>query len=502
MRYYWALLMKNLKTLLNTNCISENDAATLQKIFLARSIAPAGIITARYEMTISSEDKNGRQSIIRQYKARKLGAIENPTFTDSFIIYTKVNYKLPAIIDAVKLSESFKKAPIFTPCIVDAYNALQEADKCAWIGKLKDAAKDKDGTKAAEIIRTILGPNFITITGEMLGIDWRFKEHHNTITKLLDNLGIAPHQNKQFLNDVIIKSHAHFIAGYSVRLITDPREVSEIYAQNDDFTSCMKGLEAPAQIYASYTTNSLGEAVQSVGLYVLEKEGDFIARFVARLKSGKYPTVYTDYQTNTIINVLEALGHERNPSCFYGARLPLITNELNEIVMPYLDGDNKEIRIIEGETGEFLQVGGTKGEQVGEASGTKGFLRLNNYAHSIGYSEGYTKKYSIFYEGDDDDDDRFYCSHCNEYCDNEQHNTVNGNSVCDNCLNNDFTRCEDCDEYIASDDANFVEVYNHNSDDTERLPLCECCLSDNYYLEPVTNEYYFNIHALKRYVLG
>ena len=496
--------LNNLQKLLNKNVISDNDAQTLTKIFLARDVAPAGMITARYEMTISSEDKNGKQSMMRQYKAQKLGAIEKASHADSFIIYTKIGYKLPAIIDAVKLSDTFKKAPIFTPCIVDAYNAQQEANKGAWIGQLKDAAKDKDGTKAAQIIRTILRPDFITSKGEMIGIDWRFKEHHNTITKLLDNIGIAPHQNKEFLNDTLIKSHAHFIAGYAVRLITDPREVSQIYAQNDDFTSCMKGLEAPAQIYTHYTTNSEGEPVQSVGLYVLEKEGEFIARFIGRLKNGKYPTIYTDWQTSTIENVLDALGHERNPSCFYGARLPLITDESNQIVMPYLDGDNKEIRLIEGETGAFLQVGGTKGEQVGEANGTKGFLRLNNHAYQLGYREGHSKKYSIFYNGDDEDDNenRFYCSHCNEYCDDDQHNTVNDESVCDYCLNNDFTTCEDCEEYTLSDDANFIEVYNHQSDETESITLCECCLSDNYYLEPVKNEYYFNIASLKRYVLG
>lgn len=494
--------LNNLQTLLNKNIISDIDTATLTKIYLVRDVEPRGIITARYELTVTHLDKNGKQPLFRHYVARKLRAMENPTYKESFVVYVKIGYKLPAIIDAVKLKQAFEKAPVFCAehCIVDAFNAIQEANKAQWITQLKQAAKDKDGTKAAQIIRTILRPDFVTVKGDMQGIDWRFKEHHNTITKLCDGIGIAPHQNKQFLEDTIKAAHDYFISGYMVRMIDNPQEVSKIYAINY-IESCMVGLETPAKIYAPYL-----DGKQSIALHVLEHDGDFVARFIVRLKSKKYPTAYSTLSSDKTDYILDALGYERNPSALIGGRLPLVTDTDNSIFMPYIDGTEKDIRLIESETGNYLQVGGTRGELVGDASGTRGKLKPNNYALELGFTYGDNQKeFSDYYNPQEDEDnheEQFYCNHCEEWCDNDTHNHVNDESICDYCLNNSFTACEDCDTYILQDDANYIEVYNHQSDETESVTVCECCLNDNYFLEPVKNEYYFNIESLKRHVTG
>ena len=466
---------------------------------MARDIAPTGIITARYQLNISNVDKNGKQSLSRQYSARKLLATENVLdWQDPFIIYVKIGYKLPAIIDAVKLKETFEKAAIFTPCIIHAYQAIQEAGKAAWIGELKSAAKDKDAEKASQIIKTILRPDFITAAGEMVGIDWRFKEHHNTVSKLFDNIGLPPHQNKDFLRDTIATAHESFVAGYSVRMITAPDEISRIYAIADGFDSCMTGTETPARIYQPY----MGER-QSLALHVLEHDGDFIARFVVRLKSKKYATVYTGESSSRIENILSALGYERNPSCFIGGRLPLKTDSDNSIFMPYIDGTEKEIRLITTPKGDYLQIGGTRGEVIGDSTGTRGKLKPNAYAVSIGFNYGDNMKdYSDYYQDEENDhDNEFYCSHCEEWCNDDTANYINGENVCDYCVSNNFSQCEDCDNYSPNDDSYYIECYDFQSDDTESKSVCNCCI-ENYYEEPVRQAYYFYIPDLKRHVLG
>ena len=496
--------MPKLSELLDAYTMPESSREIITKVYFEGN-APRPFVSRRYELTKATTDKNGKQALSAMYNITPLMTYQNSSAADSFIIYTHTRFKLPAKIDAMQLNNALAKQPqIFSNCINDLFLLQREAHVGRWIDELKKAVKDGASIQAAQIITRESRADFITNTGELVGVDWRFRVDHNTIQKLLQNLGIDPRQNSQIIAEIIEEAHKPFIAGYAVRLVTDADEISRIYAQTDDFTSCMRGLETPARIYAPYGVGSDGEALQSIGLYVLEKEGEFIARFAARLKNGKYPTIYTDYQSSKIEAILSELGHERNPSCFYGARLPLVTDEYNNVFMPYLDGDNKTIRLVEGETGAFLQVGGTKGEDIGEANGTRGYLRTNNSGHELGYNDSASRKdYSEYYHGDDDEDneDRFYCEHCQEYCDDDQRNSVNGASICDYCLNNAYSECEDCNEYVENDSANYVEVYVFNDDDTESRTLCECCI-DNYFLEPVKNDYYFNIASLKRHVTG
>jgi hypothetical protein len=63
-------------------------------------------------------------------------------------------------------------------------------------------------------------------------------------------------------------------------------------------------------------------------------------------------------------------------------------------------------------------------------------------------------------------DDYFYCEDCGEYCCNDDWNDVDGQGVCDSCLDNYFY-CEICNKYHSAD---MVEV--------DGKSICSDCLDD------------------------
>lgn len=488
------------KAVYHSNNVSHR--ATLEKIAIYPTQRPAGIMH-RYALQIATRDKQGKQALLRHYDTRKLGAIE-PAQNGDFILWLHCSYRIPAKIDCIKLAAIFDAVTCYTPEIMEAYNCITEAARAAWITNIKQAAKEKNHTEAARIIKAITNADFISNTGDLIGCDWRFSVDHNTITKLMQNIGIDPRQNADFIARTIESAHRDFIAGYNVRMISEPDEIEKIYAQHDDFSSCMRGLATPARIYQPYRVNEAGEPMQSLALHVIEKNGEFIGRFIARLKSRKYPTLYTDWQTSKIEAVLDALGYERNPSAFYGARLPLVKDDSERVYMPYIDGDKKAIRYVKTDAGEYLQIDGIAGEEIGAATGTRGYLITNGSAWTIGgfRDAGSRHDYSDYRENDEDDhEDEFYCEHCNEWHDMHYHNTVNDSSICDGCLSESFTTCEDCEEYIETDEANYIEVYDIHAGNSEHRSLCECCIND-YWQEPSEGNLYFSLKDIRRYALG
>ena len=76
-----------------------------------------------------------------------------------------------------------------------------------------------------------------------------------------------------------------------------------------------------------------------------------------------------------------------------------------------------------------------------------------------------------------------YCECCNETQSQDGSACVNGNWICESCLEDNYTRCEDCNEYIEND--NVFEVHKDNY--TTRV--CESCLSDYVCCEDC-NEYF------------
>ena len=85
-----------------------------------------------------------------------------------------------------------------------------------------------------------------------------------------------------------------------------------------------------------------------------------------------------------------------------------------------------------------------------------------------------------------DDDSIFlngycYCSGCVNYCDRCGEYTRNNLSevsgrydyVCESCLEENYTYCEDCDTYVINDDTTYIESKNKY--------VCDSCLSSNYF---------------------
>jgi hypothetical protein len=494
--------MKTLSDRIDALFLSIENDAIVKKVSIETTARPA-FISARYELTRSALDKDGKPAIVFSYQARKLRAIEQPTTPESFIIYTGAGFKIPTVIDAVRLAHLFKtQTNIKTTCFYDVAYCLNRAKESDWIIEFKTAVKEKMIVTLHDLIVKNLRPNFIGSNGNMDGIEFKYRGTLDTVQKLFIGLGICPRQNATVLNDLIQYANKISLAGYTIRAITDPNEINEIYARNDDFGSCMRGMATPARIYQPYSFTPDGEPLQSIVLNVIEKDGDFIGRFATRVKSGKYPTLYTDESTQHIEAVLLALGHERNPSAFYGARLPLVTDENDCIYMPYIDGDNKEIRLIESEQGQFLQLGGTKGDYIGDATTTRGFLSINSTGQDKGFRDSYGRDTLAGYEEEDENENNFYCEHCEEYHNEQYYNSVNGTAICDDCLSNHFTSCEDCDTYTAIDECYNIEVLDHSDDTTDTRTLCECCVTDDYYQEPINQEYYFRLADFKRHILG
>ena len=81
---------------------------------------------------------------------------------------------------------------------------------------------------------------------------------------------------------------------------------------------------------------------------------------------------------------------------------------------------------------------------------------------------------------DDDHDDREYCDDCEEYYDSDDMYTVydrRGNEirVCQNCLDDHYTRCDCCDEYHHSDNVTWVEDVGQDYCDDCLAEYCEQC---------------------------
>lgn len=71
--------------------------------------------------------------------------------------------------------------------------------------------------------------------------------------------------------------------------------------------------------------------------------------------------------------------------------------------------------------------------------------------------------------------DKYYqqCDDCGEYFrSSELVETQNGDYVCEDCLADDYSYCEDCQEYVPNDEINYLSDYD--------TYVCDDCLSENY----------------------
>jgi hypothetical protein len=481
--------------------LSDDEKAIIQKIAILPNHTPTGIY-ARYLLQISTTGKNGLRPLIRTFDAEKMRVIQTTKDTD-FMLFVPIQHKLASKIDAVKLCELFKSKQVFTPNLQDAIYVLNACENSQWINELKSTAKNNNVTLATSIIKEKTRAEFCDKNGNLQGVDWNFKDSYDTVKKLFSAVGINPREFMQFTDDVTIALNQSFIAGYTVKRIDDADEITQIYADKSvNIDSCMTRKETPARIYG----NDYVEGQKSVALHAIYHYEQYVGRFVVRLKNNKYPSLYTSHDSDKIKNVLHAMGYECNPSALIGARLPLLTNENNNVYMVYVDGTDKDIRLIECDNGNrYLQVGGTKGDIIGTGNGTRGFLNINSHGRDKGFYDCSCVDYAIGYDDDDDDmhDDEFYCDSCNEWHDNQYYNNIDGNAICDDCRSEHYYSCDDCNDTLSIDDCYNLEVYDFNHDHTNSVTVCECC-SNDYWQPPQQDDdgIHYRLTDLKRHVLG
>jgi formylmethanofuran dehydrogenase subunit E len=81
-----------------------------------------------------------------------------------------------------------------------------------------------------------------------------------------------------------------------------------------------------------------------------------------------------------------------------------------------------------------------------------------------------------------------YCNNCNEHTRNQTTN-VNGRNYCNNCLNEECTMCEDCDEWIKHDDSYYV--------DGDDKYICEYCYNRDYFCCDKCGESFSNDESME-----
>lgn len=452
-------------------------------------VAPSlPIWSACYRLTLKRYDEKSNTLIVPFYQVERLPQCHREQ--SGFIVWVSARYKLSAKITAPRLAEIMQKAHFFTSCHIDAREALEIAASCSWLGEAKAALIDGDTVKIWDVIQRATGAELCLKNGALIGVNYRMRELCGSIHDVLTQCAINPREYKSKIESLIDYAHRLTLAGYSVRRVDDADEITRIYARrNDNFSSCMRGYDTPARVYQPYTYKD-GERPQSVALHILEKNGEFIARFIVRLKSNKYPSLYTNEATETTEHILSALGYTRSCSCMVGARLPLVTDHANHVFMPYIDGDCKEIRIIDDEADTFyLQVGGTRGVHIGEGNATNGFLKVNE--------EGRAKGFNSCAGHDHDDEDGYMCEHCGDHIhEGDQFVSEHGTVYCETCYSDNYTTCDECEGETWRDDSIYMDaVYIPRTGRTTSMCVCPSC-ADDFWQSP-TDETYFYINDIR-----
>lgn len=89
-----------------------------------------------------------------------------------------------------------------------------------------------------------------------------------------------------------------------------------------------------------------------------------------------------------------------------------------------------------------------------------------------------------------DSDGRIFCrdcSNCLEHCedcggrhhrDDMEYVDYRNGYICEDCINDNYIRCNDCDEYVHRQDVNSFELFTG-----EFVDLCDSCAEDYYECE-------------------
>lgn len=468
-----------------SNIDAQNEILNRVILPITKKSYQLGFMPSAYILKLVKLNDKGQFLTLPFYEVKKLTAINYDINTSDFKIFTRANYKLPKKIDVLRLANIINDGKVLGYDVEKFTEIFMLHNNVQWTIEVKNNVINGDVEKTYNILKNALLFDLVAKDGKLTGVRFSNREKCNTIENCLIECGINPREYKGFISDLIQFANNATLARYTVKRINDSEEIEKIYARkHDDFNSCMRGFKAPARIYQNYAMKD-GKPLQSVALHVLECEGEFVARFLVRLKSNKYATVYSNLDSDMTENILSNFGFERNCSCMVGARLPLKTNDNNAIYMPYFDGDTKEIRLINDDNlGQFLQIGGLNGEEIGLASGTNGYAKINNTGIDLGFR--YSNNSDNNSEGD------YICECCNCSVDSEGvYNSPNGDVLCEECYYDNYSNCEECEEITDRENITYMpNVYIARTGRTIEMSVCQCCISD-FWQSPTDDTYFY-----------
>lgn len=361
-------------------------------------------------------------------------------------------------------------------------DALLSADR---LRPLRDALKDKakQGVKSAHSVESIVrlimdDKSFLRVTlCDKQGRIMREDKEDITVQALFQALGVCPRQNSTLFND-ILQGLIHATMGrYEMRVLTTETDINYAYTLGN-FTSCMRYNRSTGKVYG----REYQDGKQSVALACLyDADGDMVARSVLRLQNNKIVRIYTSENSGKIASVYRAHGYEQSENALVGARLPIVVDDNGALSMPYIDGKTRDIRYIEDPEGDYLQIGGERGELIGDASATTGYLKV----WDAGIDRGFHS-----HGGRDTRGDEYNCDCCGGGIDEDNVHTFDGECLCESCYYDSTTTCDDCDNRISNNDSNYYEeVYSARTGETYGACLCQSC-SDEYWQSPTDGVYF------------
>lgn len=461
-------------------------------------------IAREYHLTPKVYDLNIKRPLIKEFDVTALPVYHNRTKVyGDLIITTAARAKLPASVDAVKLAKMFSSNPvIFTPDIEEASDILATARAFEWMGKFKTAILKRELGEAAQIIRGALNPNHVNKNGRIFDVAWRFNDLRS-LKDVFIACKICPRIHEAALNELITMLNNSFIEGYTVQAITEPAQITKLYARSqhvDDFVSCMRFFYTPARIYQPIFEGGDHDLV----LFAVYYYGEYIGRYVSNVVKNKSPALYTS-RNNTILQEIlgDITGVEFDASAYDNARVPLVTDESENVFMPYIDGDKSIVSLVEeeGDTPRYLIFNDTNA--IGSGKSQSGFLNTNFYAfekYGLNNCPRYRDKdQDLQNEEEEEEREEFLCECCHEWTNQDEHNTAgqDEHAVCDYCLRTHYTECDDCNIETHDEQIENIDLYIISRERTRERAICSCCI-DSYIQLP--DGIYWNRSELTEYI--
>jgi len=303
------------------------------------------------------------------------------------------------------------------------------------------------------------------------------------ISDLFSVAGLCPRQNAETLA-AFIAFLRDFNKPWFVEITNDPETIQAAYDE-DEISSCMQYNIAPSEVLGTpFYKNWHG-----VSLLIIRNEHDLIeAR--AWTRNGRVNSIYKAGQIPGLNLFLRDNGFECNKvQMLDGTLLPLVTTRQNEVIMPYIDGDARNVYLCETPKGRhrYLRIGGAskngtpkKGICIGRSEGQNGYLLLNPKGSELGFKQGTDKREMTTRLADDD----YVCDGCgillNDYSCHYIEST--GEVVCEDCYTATLPRieCSECGtEYPLDPDGLCDEISSFeiitDFSDNEREDVDDCC---------------------------